>query len=82
MLYLAAQTVLTKRRTRVFFRVPAIITRSNAKKRALSIERKATWLSSIGREYLGADISQFHRVCVDRFISGLSKCTVNHGDRF
>ncbi|XP_022791500.1 uncharacterized protein LOC111330813 [Stylophora pistillata] len=53
-----------------YFRIPAIVTRSNAKKRALSIERRATWLSRIRREDLGADPSEFHRVCGDHFISG------------
>ena len=64
-----------------YFRIPAIVTRSNAKKRALSIERRATWLSRIRREDLGADPSVFHRVCGDHFISGLYKCTLYHKSR-
>ena len=64
-----------------YFRIPAIVTRSNAKKQALSIERRATWLSRIRREDLGADPSEFHRVCGDHFISGLYKCILYHNPR-
>ena len=53
--------------------IPAIVTRSNAEKQALSIKRRATWLSRIRREDLGDDPSEFHRVCGDHFISGLYK---------
>ena len=63
-----------------YFRIPAIVTRSNAKKQALSIERRARWLSRIRRD-LGADPSEFHRVSEDHFISGLYKCILYQNPR-
>ena len=53
------------------FRIPAIVTRSNAKKQALSIERKTRCLSRIRRENLGAAPNEFHRVCGDYFIPAI-----------
>ena len=50
--------------------IPAIVSRANPKKQALSVERRATWLACITREDLAADTTEFYRVCGDHFISG------------
>lgn len=50
--------------------MPAIVFRENAKKQALSVERRATWLARIRREDLVADTTEFYRVCGDHFIPG------------
>ena len=52
-----------------YFCIPAIVTRSNAKKQALSIERRARWLSRIRREDLGADPTQKKQV---KYIVGVN----------
>ena len=38
--------------------------------KALSVERRATWLARIRREDLVGDATEFYRVCGDHFISG------------
>ena len=55
---------------RSYFRLPAIITRPNDEKQALSKERRATWLARIRRDDLSSNPSDFVRVCSDHFISG------------
>ncbi|XP_074624500.1 uncharacterized protein LOC141882444 isoform X2 [Acropora palmata] len=55
---------------RSYFRLPAIITRPNDEKQALSKARRATWLARIRRADLSSNPSNFVRVCSDHFISG------------
>ena len=70
-----------RERDKDYFRLPAIVPRSNDEKQALSIERRATWLSRIQREDLGEDPSEFHRVCGEHFISGLYKHCLTQSKR-
>ncbi|XP_078382409.1 uncharacterized protein LOC144665109, partial [Oculina patagonica] len=55
---------------RSYYRLPALITRSNERKQALSRERRATWLARIRREDLSSNQGEFVRVCSDHFITG------------
>ena len=59
-----------QREDKVYYRIPAIVSKSKPKKQALSVERRATWLARIRREDLAADATEFYRVCSDQFISG------------
>ncbi|XP_022808109.1 uncharacterized protein LOC111345105 [Stylophora pistillata] len=59
-----------REKDRSYFRLPAIITRPNDEKQALSKERRATWLARIRRDDLSSNPSDFVRVCSDHFISG------------
>ena len=59
-----------REKSKGYYRLPAIVQRSNVKKQALSVERRATWLARIRREDLAADPGDFVRVCGDHFISG------------
>ena len=59
-----------REKDRIYFRLPAIITRPNEEKQALSKERRATWLARIRRDDLSSNPSDFVRVCSDHFISG------------
>ena len=54
-------------RTKKFYRIPAIVSRWNPKKQALSVERRVTWLARIRRDDLADDATEFYR---DHFISG------------
>ena len=69
---MAAQTV-DRDKDRSYYRLPAIITRSNEKKQGLSRERRATWLARIRRKDLSSEAGEFVRVCSDHFISGKRK---------
>ena len=78
-LYLAAQTVLTERRTRVLLEYLQL-----SWDRTL---RSELWASSEvalqdPRKRSRSWSRQFHRVCENHFISGLYKCTVYNDDRF
>ena len=59
-----------REKDKVYYRIPAIVSRSKPKKQALSVERRATWLARIRREDLAADATEFYRVCSDQLISG------------
>ena len=59
-----------REKDRSCFRLPAIITRPNDEKQALSKERRATWLARIRKDDLSSNPSDFVRVCTDYFISG------------
>ena len=54
-----------------YYHIPAIVSRSKPKNQALSVERRATWLTRIRREDLAADATEFYRVCGDHVISGM-----------
>ena len=59
-----------REKDRSYFRLPAIITRPNDEKQALSMERRATQLDRIRRDDHPLNlISDFERVCIDHFIS-------------
>ena len=62
-----------REKDRNYFRLPAIITRSNDEKQALSKERRANWRARIRRDDLSSKPSDFVRVCSDHFISGTSR---------
>lgn len=59
-----------REKDRNYFRLPAIITRSNDEKQALSKERRTNWRARIRRDDLSSKPSDFVRVCSDHFISG------------
>ena len=66
-----------REKDRSYFRLPAIITRPNDEKQALSKERRATWLARIRRDDLSSNPSDFVRVCSDHFISGTYKIGIS-----
>ena len=43
-----------------YYRIPAIVSRSNPKKQALNVEHRATWLARIRTEDLAADATEFY----------------------
>ena len=53
-----------------YYRIPAIVSRSNPKKQALSVERRATWLARIRREDLAADATDFTEFAVTILYQG------------
>ena len=61
---------LNREKGKGYYPIPAIVSRSNPKKQALSVDLRATWLACITREDLAADATEFYRVCSDHFISG------------
>lgn len=83
-MYLAGQTVVTERRTRVLLEYLQLSWESNPAKRALSIEHRAKWLFRIREEGLGANVVHFtefagtisYRVCTN----GLCTMMIGFGD--
>ena len=77
-LYLAAQTVLTERKTRVLLEYLQLSWDRTLKIELWqsSIEHRAKWLYRIGEEDLGADLVNFTE------FAGTSSCTVYNDDWF
>ena len=78
-----------RERDKGYFRIPAIVTRSNAEKQALSFERRATWLSRIRREDLGEDSSvnftefaetTLYQVCINTVYHSSKGIIIAFGD--
>ena len=64
-------------KSKSFFRLPKVITHQGEETKALSEERRNTWLARISRVELSTEKQKNTRVCSDHFVSGTPAALYN-----